>query len=477
MPCMCLAVIAALVVVGLIQKVDCDVNTAITDYDTNTVTDYSVSESSAVTISFTQTDPSANYNMCWSSDLTSCATSNVLATGGSGTFTFPSAGSYGLFVTSTTPTGFGDYVGQTITIAMFGGTKPLTVVSATANNLYTGISPISAVAGSPTTFSLTGTSTDAVKVHLATSCSSVDFKTTGTSIAASVANPSFSQTVSGGPLNLCVQREDGSDSVAQSSVTVSVTLPSVYGDPVAHNGIDRVKFWLPLGAFMPLLRTADLDVWGRTRSGLTGSKSQFIDRYIVSSRGGLLVDVNVRDVLHVAHVSTLPSTGVALLPTQSMSELQFLDVNVIEGESRAYDGLDDGWMQVQGLRRNDGNGLDAAMLPHESIEVLSSTAHFSVALGYTIAVGNGTDDLYLYEHTHLDLQMHTALASAKYTGIFPELWGLRKPSACTSLLKDMQSGPEDGKSVPAACFKFDFYDQQKEGTKGCFSTEGTALEL
>jgi hypothetical protein len=256
--------------------------------------------------------------------------------------------------------------------------------------------------------------------------------------------------------HICLQKIAGSDEVQQGTSTVRVFSAAATGDPIAYMGKDtKVMFWLPLGMFMPLLRTSDLDIWGTTQSGLAGEKGQFFDRIVVTSRGGLSVDVKVSDssALLADFKNTLPSTEVALLPAASVTDLQMLDVDYIEGAARGAAGLDDGWMQVQGLKRQGAS----RELPHEAIEVLSNSAHFTICLSYTVDKA-ADQDLVLTDYSHLALQMIRMPESQNYTGVFPELWGLQAPSNCTLSMMQMEGGFED---LPPECFNFEVYDQQR----------------
>merc|ERR1712203_852776 len=122
------------------------------------------------------------------------------------------------------------------------------------------------------------------------------------------ASATFAQTVAAtGTYQVCVRAKGGSDAIQQTGLSVLVHA-AVAGDPVAYSGSSKLHFWLPVGVLMPLLRTPDLDIFGSTYPGLTGKKGQFFDRYLVVSRGGLTVDVALRNekVLNMKTGDTSP---------------------------------------------------------------------------------------------------------------------------------------------------------------------------
>lgn len=358
---------------------------------------------------------------------------------------------------------------------------PLTTVTATNANTYSAISYSQALVGMTYPYTLTGTA-GAVdeKVHLAPDCSAIDFRYVGDTITANTVDPTFTQSIQPFALGIfsdyyvCLQKITGSDEIAQISasrrltadtddanqgrrlaggpIVVVVETAAATGDPVAYFGSDRkVSFWLPFGVFMPLLRTPDLDIWGKTQPGLVGEKGQYFDQFVVASRGGLLVDIKIRAVPKTQDM--MPPTDVGLLPTTQLSDLHMLDVSVIDGHARASDGIDDGWMQVQALTRKDADSLSSTALPHEAIEVLAASAHFTICAGYTINKADAEEHI-LHDFAHLSLQMIAMPQADTYRGVFPELWGLKPPSPCTSTLMEMTGGYEE---VQSDCFSWDAY--------------------
>lgn len=461
------AVLVALCLVELVQEAATASTSEISAFSTpTTVTDKSITQNFATNIAFTGTTTSRKG--CFASACTACDTPGEFTSlaGGTVSFTVADLGTLVLCVadSSADVTNSANVYEQT-------GAGTLTVVTATSSTLFSAIDPTSGlVAGAPAVqFSLTGSISDHVKVMVAETCASVDFKNEGQTLFQPATDPTFTQMM--GPLSsgttqtlkLCVQKTTGSDFQAQSGVSVTVNAASIAGDPVAYFGKDRrVAFWLPIGMFMPLLRTSDLDVWGRTQRGLIGEKGQFFDDFVVASRGGLTVNIGLRktaDLLSEHGTVRSPSTDVALRPTENVTDLDLLDVNFVEGHARATVGLDDGWVQVQGLKRQDVSALERSVLPQEAVEILSSSAHFTVGLGYTIDYSAAGETALLYDYSHLAMQMIGMPDSGNYTGVFPELWGLQAPSKCTSRLMVMEGGLED-EDLPTECFKFEVYDEQ-----------------
>jgi hypothetical protein len=346
----------------------------------------------------------------------------------------------------------------------------LAAVAATTVH-YTDIGPATAVTSVNTPFTLTGTKISTETVILATSCSGAtpNIALTGTT------NPTFAQSIgSAGTYKVCLRAAGGSDSVEQTGLTV-VLAAAVAGDPVAYNGDRKLHFWLPIGVLMPLLRTPDLDIFGSTYPGLNGKKGQFFERYLVVSRGGLTVDVALRNekVLNMKAGDTvpgvLPFNDTRLLPTDSLNNFSVLSVNYVEGHMRGTVGIDDGITQVQGLTGESRADSTKEHLPTEAVEFFCSSVHFTVCNSYAVDMSYDEEKL-LLDFAHLAIQMVRFEGAKDFGGVFPELWGIRNQSKCTEMLTDMEGEPVE---LPQECYDWDGYG----GVKGLEEAKKPMLEL
>lgn len=334
--------------------------------------------------------------------------------------------------------------------------SPFSVVAVTSPSTYTLVYPSPVTLNTYTFFSLTvGTGVQNEKIHL----SPVD---TGCVYGASdeqvLTGPSFYQSLSTcATYILCVTASGGTDSIAQGGFSVLTTCPATAGDPVAYFGDDRkIPFWLPLGIMMPLLRTSDVDIFGSTYRGLAGKHGQYFDRFVVASRGGLTMDVGLRRSLDNMPTSQLPHDDNQLFRTHNVTDLKTMKVGIVEGHIRGDVGYDDSYTQIMALHTKELPMLTPQPLPAEAVEVYSESVHFTICSAYVVE-NRPEKHLYL-DYGHLALQIVAMPESKHFTGIFPELWGLRPMSPCTKLLSDMDKDAED---LPTPCHDWGAYQSDE----------------
>jgi len=240
-----------------------------------------------------------------------------------------------------------------------------------------------------------------------------------------------------GTYRLCFRRSGESDSVMQTSGTLTVaavpTSTPVAGDPVTWYGDRRVEFELPLSKLTTLLRMPDLEVLAAPFQGL--KEEQWIGRVVVKSTatGDVLLQVDANRDMTQFDRNTLEHQGRFQLETMTplfphLSRMPIDNQFLLPGT----------W--TWGTFGKIACPFKRFEPCREAITIVGKFAKFGI-------VASSAKEYYgdvaeAFQNVHLDFEIFDMTNESDILeGALPEMWGLKPMSADTKKLVKEVSYP------------------------------------
>lgn len=308
----------------------------------------------------------------------------------------------------------------------------LTVQAGTSPNIVTALNPNGLTAGVPFVVTLSGTMTtgDRAQLALTGTCASLSIPLTNNPVPGTmtVTPPTA------GTYDLCYTSSGGTDSVAQTSITVTVSAaPIVANDPVAVFNGKRVDFTLPPGKLVPLLRSPDgVILHGATFEG-SGPWEQWFGRVVAEAPdSGRWIEVAIRHDLLSFNRSALARDAFESLEVtlgrgsieqpDVVSRLPGLDVQV----PVSFLGAD---VLFRKMHRHYNTAFTTiGRARRECMDFSGTELHFFVCAAPAGEYFGSPDRHLAIKFAHLNLAFVEAHNISMMEGLLPELWGLRPMS-------------------------------------------------
>eukprot|EP00928_Gymnodinium_smaydae_P044281 TRINITY_DN29547_c0_g1_i1.p1 TRINITY_DN29547_c0_g1~~TRINITY_DN29547_c0_g1_i1.p1 ORF type:complete len:546 (+),score=74.18 TRINITY_DN29547_c0_g1_i1:89-1726(+) len=348
-------------------------------------------------------------------------TPNTAIHTGSATFNIASTGTYKLCVRAN---GGSDSVEQT--------GPSLTVISSSSSSQFSAINPTGSSAGTSTVITLTGIANAGDKAIFATNCATA---TPNVALTTGLNKQTSFTVSSAGTYKLCYRKNTGTDSIEQAGVAWTVHSAANRGDPVAVYGNVKRKFWLPVGEPWLLLRTPELQLFGATFAGDDRECDQWFGHFALKdAHGRELMRVDVKRDLLAFNRSTHRS-----------GTFETMDV-VLSGDQQlrtrmwTSEGAD---VQLQfgplSMWKYPRLHCKLGYAEREVVYVQSPAIEFALITSEASEYCSGPKRV---EFAHLDMMILSMRGEHSFSGVLPELWGVRPTSEEVEAL-----------TVPGVCTK------------------------
>lgn len=261
--------------------------------------------------------------------------------------------------------------------------------------------------------------------------------------------------------------------IAENSVTVAnaatgfgtiILASAVAGDPITFYNGTKSKFWIPMQpSFVPLLQTPEVHLLA---SALQGPEEdlQWFDRFLVTlPDGARVLEVGVRR----QHLEQLTSSNRSTPRPRSFRQGGFQQLEVILGnDTRPLQVFKQGSFTVSGGSVTLAIAARHSYPPRfhgtprtEYVHVQTESISFVL---YGSHAGQEFPDNFSAQakYVHMDLYCIEMIGEESFTGVLPEIWGIRPMS---EEVKDMLLPPSkrrkeaacDGAASRATCFDAD----------------------